>query len=102
MAVRTCIGCRERASADELVRFVLGEAGKILVDQGLSLPGRGAHLHPTTECLTLAQRRKAFPRALRFQGQVDTIELAEFVKLETDRRKGNGAPAHEHSMSTSK
>ena len=28
-------------------------------------PGRGAHLHPTTACLELALRRKAFARALR-------------------------------------
>ena len=28
-------------------------------------PGRGAHLHPTTECWELAVRRRAFPRALR-------------------------------------
>ncbi len=30
-------------------------------------PGRGAHLHPTTECYELAVRRRAFARALRFQ-----------------------------------
>ena len=30
-------------------------------------PGRGAHLHPTTECYELAVRRKAFGRALRVQ-----------------------------------
>ena len=28
-------------------------------------PGRGAHLHPTTECLDQAVRRRAFTRALR-------------------------------------
>lgn len=28
-------------------------------------PGRGAHLHPTTECYDLAVRRNAFARALR-------------------------------------
>ena len=28
-------------------------------------PGRGAHLHPTTECYELAERRRAFARALR-------------------------------------
>jgi len=32
------------------------------------LPGRGAHLHPTRECLELAERRRAFPRALRVSG----------------------------------
>ena len=31
-------------------------------------PGRGAHLHPTAECLALAERRRAFARALRYRG----------------------------------
>ena len=32
--------------------------------------GRGAHLHPTTECFELAVRRRAFARALRYPGGV--------------------------------
>ena len=30
-----------------------------------SAPGRGAHLHPTLECFELAERKRAFARALR-------------------------------------
>ncbi len=104
MVVRTCIGCRQRAAATELVRFVLADSGKLLVDEGKSLPGRGAHLHPTTQCLEQAERRKAFYRALKSQKPVDISELVDLVrnKQTTDRLEENGAPAHEHSMSTSK
>jgi predicted RNA-binding protein YlxR (DUF448 family) len=40
----------------------------VVPDPDGTAPGRGAHLHPTTECYDLAVRRKAFARALRTQG----------------------------------
>ena len=67
--VRTCVGCRQRAAKRELVRVTVGSDahGRLVVvpDPGATAPGRGAHLHPTTECYDLAVRRKAFGRALR-------------------------------------
>ena len=62
--VRTCVGCRRRAPAAELLRVVARD-GAVLPDPAHRLPGRGAHLHPVVACLDLAERRKAFPRALR-------------------------------------
>jgi uncharacterized protein len=41
------------------------------------MPGRGAHVHPTSACLDLALRRRAFGRALRFTGVIDTDGLIE-------------------------
>jgi len=38
--------------------------GACVPDQHGRLPGRGAHLHPDLACLDLAERRRAFPRAL--------------------------------------
>jgi uncharacterized protein len=58
------VGCRRRAPAAELLRVVAQE-GAVVPDPARRLPGRGAHLHPVVECLDLAERRKAFPRALR-------------------------------------
>jgi predicted RNA-binding protein YlxR (DUF448 family) len=49
-------------------------------DRHGTLPGRGAHLHPTTRCLELAIRRKAFGRALRVEGPLDLSELPEIVE----------------------
>ena len=62
--VRTCIGCREKAARSDLVRVVL-QGGVVVIDEGATLPGRGAWLHRRSECLDLGIRRKAFPRALR-------------------------------------
>lgn len=47
-----------------------------------TLPGRGAHLHPTTRCLELARRRKALGRALRTEGPLD-LSRAEALVAET-------------------
>ncbi|CAB4724330.1 unannotated protein [freshwater metagenome] len=54
----------------------------VVPDPGGTAPGRGAHLHPTAECLDLAVRRKAFARALRIAGGgpgLSTTPLAEHL-----------------------
>ncbi|WP_310251202.1 YlxR family protein [Nocardioides sp. BE266] len=67
--VRTCVGCRAKAAASELLRVVAGADAEgrpaLVPDPDRRAPGRGAHLHPTQECWQLAVRRRAFPRALR-------------------------------------
>ena len=67
--MRTCIGCRERSAKSELLRVVAGSDASgqaaVVPDPDGVAPGRGAHLHPTTECFDLAVRRRAFSRALR-------------------------------------
>ena len=70
--VRTCVGCRKRATKRELLRVVAGTDAEdptniwfVVPDPNGSAPGRGAHLHPTPECLALAERKRAFTRALR-------------------------------------
>ena len=45
-------------------------------------PGRGAHLHPRYECLDLAERRRAFPRALRVAGPLDLTALHVLIESE--------------------
>jgi len=37
----------------------------VVPDPARRRPGRGAHLHPDPACLALAERRRAFGRALR-------------------------------------
>ena len=65
--VRTCVGCRERAPVSDLLRVVV-RSGALVPDPRRRLPGRGASVHPTPECLRAAERRRAFPRALRLPG----------------------------------
>ena len=68
--VRTCVGCRQRAAAGELLRVVAVE-GALVPDPSRRLPGRGAHVHPVVWCLDLAEKRRAFPRALRVPAPLD-------------------------------
>jgi predicted RNA-binding protein YlxR (DUF448 family) len=69
--VRTCVGCRQRVAAGELLRVVAVD-GALVPDPSRRLPGRGAHVHPVVGCLDLAEKRRAFPRALRVPGPLDT------------------------------
>ena len=70
-AVRTCVGCRTRASRSALLRVVAVDS-HLVSDERASMPGRGAWVHPTRECVDAAIRRRAFLRALRVSGSLDT------------------------------
>nr|WP_254920828.1 YlxR family protein [Blastococcus mobilis] len=61
------MGCRQRAPASDLLR-VVARSGALVPDPRRRLPGRGASVHPTPECLRAAERRRAFTRALRLPG----------------------------------
>ena len=81
--MRTCVGCRRRAPASELLRFTaigVGVNVRLQPDPARRLPGRGAHVHPDPACFALAERRRAFGRALRLPGVPDTGLLAGHVR----------------------
>ncbi|HZF91853.1 YlxR family protein [Streptomyces sp.] len=79
---RTCVGCRERAARTELLRIVAIE-DECVPDPRGTLPGRGAYVHPTLVCLDLAVRRRAFTRALRAPGALETKALRLYVERAT-------------------
>ncbi|MEV0094285.1 YlxR family protein [Streptomyces sp. NPDC050738] len=77
---RTCVGCRERAAKSDLLRIVAVE-GTCVPDPRGTLPGRGAYLHPASVCLDLAVRRRAFLRAFKVQGPLDSETLSRSIEL---------------------
>lgn len=80
---RTCVGCRQRADRSRLLRVVAGRVDGVLTllpDPRARLPGRGAWVHPDLACLDLAERRRAFPRALRLQGQVEVSAVRAHLR----------------------
>ncbi|WP_197518408.1 YlxR family protein [Mycobacterium sp. E3198] len=85
--VRTCVGCRKRELAAELLRVVAVSTGNgeyaAIVDDRSSLPGRGAWLHPVPQCVQQAIRRRAFTKALRITGPLDTSAVVEHVECTT-------------------
>ncbi|MEU6311602.1 YlxR family protein [Streptomyces sp. NPDC047014] len=80
---RTCVGCRERAAKSDLLRIV-AVGDECVPDPRGTLPGRGAYLHPAVVCLDQAVRRRAFPRALRSAGALDTVSLRDAVAGEAE------------------
>ena len=73
-SVRTCVGCRQRGPRTDLLRVVAVE-GVLVPDPPGRRPGRGARLHRDPGCLDLADRRRAFNRALRLPGPLDLSGL---------------------------
>lgn len=71
---RTCVGCRHRSSRAELLRIV-EESNVLVFDIQKKLPGRGAWIHPSQDCLKLAIQRNAFGRALKLSKQPDSSRI---------------------------
>lgn len=92
--VRTCIGCRQRASRSSLLRVVARE-GRVEADALARLPGRGAWVHATLDCVEAASQRRAWARALRVTGPVDadhvrhTIGATGSTREQADRPMDN-------------
>lgn len=74
--VRTCVGCREKAPRAHLLRIVSsGSPARLQVDPSATLPGRGAWLHPSLQCVDLALRKKALRKSLRLPLSGEDSEL---------------------------
>jgi predicted RNA-binding protein YlxR (DUF448 family) len=88
--VRTCIGCRRRGAAAELLRVVAGPAvppdatgspvREVQPDPRHRAAGRGAWLHPVADCVALAERRRAYGRALRCSEPLDPTPVRRYLE----------------------
>lgn len=83
---RTCLGGGGTQPQDALLRFVAGPDGLVHLDLTGKLPGRGAYVTPTPECLQEAIKRKALSRALEAQTPPDL--LAQVIQLYQHRLTG--------------
>jgi predicted RNA-binding protein YlxR (DUF448 family) len=90
--LRTCIGCREKAVATELLRIVAARASSgpaatpvlVVPDLLRRAPGRGAWLHREIRCAELALRRRAFGRALRVPEPTDPTPVLTLLAQQVD------------------
>ena len=76
---RSCLGCREVRSKNELLRFVLDQEGAMFPDISRKLPGRGAYTCYARACFEAAVRRKQFNRS--FKRDVKPFPEAEMLSL---------------------
>jgi len=75
---RMCVGCCSREPQNLLIRIVLAD-NHAVVDPSGTLPGRGAWLHPNSDCFSTAVQRKAIARALRVPVSLDVTAVADFA-----------------------
>jgi len=62
---RTCVGCRQVAGKQGLIRVVRRSEGGGAVDVTGLATGRGAYLHPVAACVESARKKRSLDRALR-------------------------------------
>ena len=82
---RTCVGCGKRAAPEAMVRLVLGPAGEIAVDAAGGSFGRGAHVHPSVDCVEKAARG-GLSRAFKKQVATDAKALGAAIREAYERR----------------
>jgi len=73
------VGCRARADRASLLRVVVA-GGVLVVDPERRLPGRGASVHLDLACVDLADKRRAFVRALRVNGPLDADPVRKYLQ----------------------
>ena len=75
--LRRCTGCNEQKPKKELVRVVRSPHGEIALDRVGKMPGRGAYLCPSAQCLAKARKAKRLERALEAQIPPEVYERIE-------------------------
>jgi predicted RNA-binding protein YlxR (DUF448 family) len=61
---RTCVGCRQEAAKQALIRLVRRPEGGVAVDPTGHATGRGAYLHAERSCVEIARKKRSLERAL--------------------------------------
>ncbi|MGC1405473.1 MAG: DUF448 domain-containing protein [Candidatus Dormiibacterota bacterium] len=76
--IRTCIGCRARASQAGMLRLRWNGVRVVLEGSDRRGPGRGAYLCAKMTCWEAARQRRALARALRLSREsIDHLGLAK-------------------------
>ncbi len=75
--VRMCAVCRERKDKDELLRITKTSDGGICVDISGKMPGRGAYICKSGECIKNAQKRRVLERAFSVKVEADVYNQIE-------------------------
>ena len=75
--LRRCTGCNEQKPKKALVRVVRSPQGEIALDRVGKMPGRGAYLCPSAQCLAKARKAKRLERALEAQIPPEVYERIE-------------------------
>ena len=83
--LRQCLGCREHKPTKDLIRVVRSPAGDVALDFKGKLPGRGAYVCPSPECLARVRKSRALERAFSAQLPTEVYEALELQMKEGDK-----------------
>lgn len=102
--IRTCIATRRRHKDSELLRVVVRRTGddiSVVPDPNRSMPGRGAWLTPTLEAWEIAEKRRAFGRALKVSMTVDADPVRTYLaKIGDPVERSSGGAGSEINRKT--
>ncbi len=94
---RTCIATRAKLPEGRLLRMVArrdGDATRVVPDPRRRMSGRGAWITPTLDAWAVADKRRAFGRALKVSANADANPVREYLETfeaQTDAaRLGSG------------
>jgi predicted RNA-binding protein YlxR (DUF448 family) len=91
--IRTCIGCRQRDAAAEMVRLLVDEGadgGQVVVAGSgrTGATGRGASLHARPACLETGLRPEVLSRAFKRRVTIhDAADLLERITIVSRRKR---------------
>ena len=83
--LRQCLGCREMKAKKEHIRVVRSPEGEVSLDFKGKLPGRGAYVCPSPECLARVRKSRALERAFSAQLPTEVYEALELQMKEGDK-----------------
>ena len=83
--LRLCGGCNEQKPKNQLVRVVRSPEGEVSLDFKGKLPGRGAYVCPSPECLARVRKSRALERAFSAQLPTEVYEALELQMKEGDK-----------------
>jgi len=63
--IRMCIGCRKKRKKDEMLQFIKGIDGVVVVNEKKRIHGRGFYLCPDLLCFKKAQKKERGVESLR-------------------------------------
>lgn len=81
--LRSCAICREKKEKKDLLRIVRRPTGEVEIDPTGKMPGRGAYICRTEECISAAEKSKRLNSALKAEVP-DSVygEIRKFINDE--------------------
>lgn len=76
---RMCIGCGEMIAKKDLIRIVKNKAGEVSIDKSGKMPGRGAYVCNSIDCLEKGIKSRRVERS--FSQRIDE-EIYEKLREE--------------------